>query len=99
MANFCNNNPTFLPPNLAYLRYDNFIVDKFDTPSPSTPIAYSESNIRLHMHNYTELSRVIYIKNSQHTDTYRADGHGNIIHSIQSHEAPSQNVHRIIVPT
>jgi hypothetical protein len=100
MANFCNKDPTFLPPNLTHLiRYDNFIVDNFDTPSPSTPTAYSKSNIRMHMQNYTELPRVINIRKPQHADTYRADGHGNMTNSIQSHEEPLQNVQRIIVPT
>jgi hypothetical protein len=99
LANFWSTDPTFLPPNSAYLRYDNFIVDSSDTPSSCTPTAYSEINIRLRTHNYTELLSVINIRKSQQADTYRVDDHGNIINYIQSHEAPSQNLHRIIVPT
>jgi len=88
-----------MPLNLSCLRYDNFIVDNFDTPSPYTPTAYSESHIRFHMQHYTELPRVINIRQSQRADTYRADDHDNIIYYIQSHEERAQNVHRIIVPT
>ncbi len=100
MANFCNKYPIFLHPNIADLRYDNFVVDNLDTPSTSTPTAYYKSNIRLHMHMhiYTELPHKINIRQSQRADTYRANGHGNIINSIQSREVPSHNVHRIIVP-
>ncbi len=29
MANFCNKDPTFLPQQLAYVRYDNFIVNNY----------------------------------------------------------------------